>query len=267
METFENPKNENNNPFGGNPWESRMKSMNQEWKETHRRGRLTAGIFLFIIGGMLLFQEVSPYEFSDWVFSGGTLLFVIGLYSTIKHKFSRMFGPILMGIGVILNLHMFFPAFNAWNYVWPIALMFFGAVIVLKPKRKDQWGDWAEKKGFANINDSDIDYMEVNAVFGGVKKSVSNRDFKGGEINAVFGGAEINLLNCDFNGRVTLEVNQVFGGTKLIIPSNWVVKSEVTAVLGSVEDKRSFANVQQDENKVLVLNGNAVFGGIDIRSF
>jgi predicted membrane protein len=105
-------------------------------------------------------------------------------------------------------------------------------------------------------------------VFGGVKKNVVSKNFKGGEINNVFGGSEINLTQADFTGIITLEINNVFGGTKLIVPSHWQLKSEITAVMGGVEDRR---NIQPNSgivpDKILIINGNTFFGGIDIRNY
>jgi predicted membrane protein len=81
-----------------------------------------------------------------------------------------------------------------------------------------------------------------------------------------FGGTDLNLSQSDINGVAVLDLTQVFGGTKLIVPSNWKVQSEVVAVFGGLDDKRrDLAN--PDPNKVLVLKGTCIFGGIDIKSF
>jgi hypothetical protein len=62
-------------------------------------------------------------------------------------------------------------------------------------------------------------------------------------------------------------VTNVFGGTKLILPSTWEVQNDITAVLGGVDDRRQINGVIPDPNKVLMLDGVCVFGGIEIRSF
>jgi hypothetical protein len=65
---------------------------------------------------------------------------------------------------------------------------------------------------------------------------------------------------------VKLEVTQVFGGTKIVIPANWTVHSEMVAIFGGIEDKRLQSN-EPTPDKVLIIEGTSVFGGIDIRSF
>ena len=121
-----------------------------------------------------------------------------------------------------------------------------------------------EKK---KINPSTDDYVDITAVFGGVKKQFISKDFKGGEVNCVFGGTELNLSQADFTGRVVLELNHVIGGSKLTIPANWHVQSELTAIMGGIEDTRNLHNVTPDYNKTLVLKGTCFMGGISIMSY
>ncbi len=81
------------------------------------------------------------------------------------------------------------------------------------------------------------------------------------------GGAEINLMQADLQHNIVLEVNNVFGGTKLIVPSNWDVKNEVSAVFGGIEDKRSINTSVPDQDKILILKGTCVFGGIEVSNY
>ena len=111
------------------------------------------------------------------------------------------------------------------------------------------------------------DYLSSTSVFGGVKKNIISKNFQGGEIITFLGGAEINLSQADIQGRVILDVTQVLGGTKIIVPPHWDVISEVAAVFGGVEDKRFLQSGVIDHNKVLIIRGTSLLGGIDIRSY
>ena len=121
--------------------------------------------------------------------------------------------------------------------------------------------------GASAATTSTEDVLEVNVVFGAVKKNIISKDLKGGEINVVFGGTELNFNQADFNDKITIEVNVVFGGTKLIVPSNWTVKSEVVTIFGGMEDKRNSQTLADSPEKLLLLKGTVIFGGIDIKSF
>lgn len=111
------------------------------------------------------------------------------------------------------------------------------------------------------------DHIESVTVFGGVKKNVISKNFKGGEVVVVFGGGEFNLMQADFEGTVILELVQVMGGTSLIIPSDWEVKSSLVTFLGSIEDKRPVQPPTNNAAKILVIQGTAVMGGIEIKSY
>jgi predicted membrane protein len=115
-----------------------------------------------------------------------------------------------------------------------------------------------------NFEEEGAENIEINVAFGSVKKIILSKNFKGGEINCFMGCSEINLMKADIQKPITLEVNTVFGGAKLIIPSNWDVKNEVTAVFGGIEDKRIINSGITDPQKIIVLKGTCVFGGIEI---
>jgi hypothetical protein len=111
------------------------------------------------------------------------------------------------------------------------------------------------------------EYLEINAVLGGVKKLILSKNFKGGEINSFMGGAEINLMQADIKEPVVLEVHNIFGGTKLIVPANWDVKNEVTAVFGGIDDKRYIGTGVPDPGKIMILKGTCIFGGIEVSNY
>jgi predicted membrane protein len=248
----------------------------KSWEANQRRGRVFGGFIFFTIGFLFLAREFGV-DFPYWLLSWKTLLIVIGLYVGVKNQFRNLSWIILIGIGSAFLLEDFFPDFELGNFIWPIVIMIVGLVLILKPNHRRgerfhrkwqqnyQWrnaaNEWHEKKN------SD-DYLEINTVFGTIKKNFISKKFSGGEINCVFSSCEVNLMNADFEEKAELEINIVFGGARLIVPANWEVRSELTAVLGGVDDKRT---IQKDfgisETKLLVLRGTAVFGGIEIKNF
>jgi hypothetical protein len=73
-------------------------------------------------------------------------------------------------------------------------------------------------------------------------------------------------MQADLKGRAKIEVVQVFGGTKIIVPANWTIHSEMVAIFGGIEDKRP-PQLNAIPDKILVIVGTSIFGGIDIKSF
>jgi predicted membrane protein len=80
------------------------------------------------------------------------------------------------------------------------------------------------------------------------------------------GGAELNLSQADIQGTAALDITQIMGGTKIVVPPNWTIRSELTSVFGSIEDKRQNIGIPNPE-KVLIIDGSSVFGGIEIRNY
>ena len=113
---------------------------------------------------------------------------------------------------------------------------------------------------------SSEDYIDATTVLGGIHKNILSKNFKGGDITIFMGGAEINLSQADIQGTASLDITQIMGGTKLIVPSNWEVRSQLTSVFGNIEDKRQNIG-STDPQKVLIIDGTSVFGGIEIRNY
>ena len=276
MEIIETKTNENGT-FEEN------KVPNQENGKNGWDGRILAGILLASFGGLFLIRELGV-ELPSIIFTWPMLLIGIGLYTGARHNFRKPGWLVLILVGSVFLVGKAFPDLEFQRFFWPILLIGAGLFMVFKPKRnKTEFGGHHftnrhfRGKQYDGTRSFDIgyneqstseDYLEVVAIFGGTKRVVLSKEFKGGEINAIFGGSEVNLMQADIDGRVILEVNNIFGGTKLLVPANWNVQSDIVTILGGVEDKRPMmAPGSSANNKVLILKGACVFGGVDIRSY
>jgi predicted membrane protein len=206
-------------------------------------------------------------------------LIALGVYIGAKHNFRTMGWLIPTTIGSIFLLENFFPEIRLHEFFWPILLIIIGVFVIIKPHKHKRWdrgnyhkGNWDGNHAVCGNEMEPIETSDstinITAIMGGVRKIVLSKEFKGGEITTVMGGAEVNLTQADFQGRVVLEVNNILGGTKLLLPANWEVHSEAVVVLGGVEDKRPvMPDSQRNGDKILVIKGSCIFGGIDIRSY
>ena len=73
--------------------------------------------------------------------------------------------------------------------------------------------------------------------------------------------------DADLQGEVVIDVTMMFGGTTLVIPADWKVRSEVVCIFGGIDEKRSMIHPSMQMDKVLILKGTVIFGGIDIKSY
>jgi predicted membrane protein len=256
-------------------------------------GKRIVGAAILLVGVALLVKQFDLLQFPSWLFSWPMILIVIGLASGVKHNFTKSGSFIMILIGSVFILEKMFPELNVGNVTWPIILIGIGIWFIFGKGFKNNGGNgrnkWRENfdltyqpaaQSFdsqAPKNEEPVandthrttgdEYLDSVSVFGGTKKNILSKSFKGGEIVTIMGGCEINFSHADINGTVVLDVTQIMGGTKIIIPPTWDVVTEMSAIFGGVEDKRSLVQVLPDRSKVLLIKGTSIFAGIDIRNY
>jgi predicted membrane protein len=258
-----------------------------------RNGKALAGIILLAVGVMLLFRQFDFFFIPHWLFTWPMWLIFWGLFIGAKSNFHKPSSFILIFLGIIFLVNENFH--NAGEFIWPVAIIAFGLWLILRrhhqfdndylKKRYSSKWDWRNNIGDASAgtagyspNDNPPtdpssyrptgdEYLDTVSVFGGVKKTILSKDFKGGEVVNIFGGAELDFTQADISGRVILDITQIFGGTKIIVPSHWQVVSDIAAVFASIDDKRMKTTAPTNSEKILVLKGASIFAGVDIRSY
>ncbi|MFI5141623.1 MAG: LiaI-LiaF-like domain-containing protein [Bacteroidia bacterium] len=258
-------------------WDEKFK----EHQIRHRRGKIVGGIILFIIGAAFLAREMGVI-FPMWLFTWQMLLIVIGLFVGVKNSFRNMSWFILMAIGGAFMIEDFVPDLHIRVYFWPILIMLIGLAMIFKPRRSYHHDYYRQKwerkwKGSRHGNrfsacgndesSSSDDTINMDGVFSGFKKNIISKDFKGGTVSNVFSGGSLNLSQADINGTVVLELKQVFSGIKIIVPSNWEIQTDIDTMFGGIEDKRPHQTIVTNPDKVLVIKGSTVFGGIEIQNY
>lgn len=242
--------------------------------------RVIGGLILVGVGAVLLLRN-SGFFMPNWLFSWPMILILVGIYTGFKHNFKNNSWIIITGIGSFFLVSKFIPWLGLEPLFWPLAIIGLGLIFILRPKR-----DWTNFKnddpnqswrntdteglsGAPNTAAPDAsDYVVVESVFSGVNRNIVSKDFKGGHISSVFGGAKIDLSQADIKGQVVIKLDVVFGGIKLIIPPHWAVENQISGAFHGVDDKRSFnPSAAINPDKVLILKGSAVFGGVEIRSY
>jgi predicted membrane protein len=267
--------------------------------------RIMAGLFVILIGAAFLLREMSFPFFPHWLFTWPMILIAVGIYTGLKHDFRGAGWLIMLVIGGIFLTDEANFGFDMHRFLVPAIIIAVGFMIIVRPGRRwisQDSSDWHFGRGrrsdwYRGNNSfgsgpvpppgpqqpgpgepsregaqqqyagSGEDTLHSTSIFGGIKKIIFSKNFKGGEINCFLGGAEIDLTQADIQGTVVLDVSCFLGGAKLIIPANWTLKSEMSAVFGGIEDKRKIQNVLQDPNKVLLIRGTCFMGGFELRSY
>ncbi len=248
-----------------------------------KSGKALVGLVLLGLGFILLLRTLNIFFIPSWIFSWPVFLILIGIFIGSRQGYDRPSAFMPIAIGALFLSNKIIPGMELSRFFWPILIIGLGTWLVfgrkkgfksedftnwdkrVDPENKDNnfSGEAAERPTSEPLTE---DKIESVSIFGGVKKNIVSKDFKGGEIVNFFGGCEINLMQADIKGRVKIEVVQVFGGTKIIVPANWTIHSEMVAIFGGIEDKRP-PQLNAIPDKVLVIEGTSIFGGIDIKSF
>lgn len=236
-----------------------------------RNNNVLTGAFILLIGVVALMKAVMA-DFPDWVFSWQMMLVAFGIFIGIRHNFRGGAWLVLLLVGGIFLLRDIFPDFS-FKLIWPTVLIVVGAFIILRPRRRWKWDGTKRTEGTSDSffsEDTDYskdDFVDSTSIFGGAKKIIISKNFKGGDLVNIFGGTELDLSQADFTGVAVIELTTIFGGTKLLVPSNWSIKSEAVTIFGGIEDKRRMQTMTEAPDKSLVIRGTVIFGGIDIKSF
>jgi len=217
-------------------------------------GKVIFGSILIALGCLLLIDKIGFLSFDVWtsIWTYWPLILVlIGIKLFVEGKTSG--GIILTTFGTVLLLTNIFD----WNFfaiLWPLAIIAIGVSIIFK-----------QEKSTVNTSEveSDENRVDDTALFWGIEKRLTSKEFKGGEINAIFGGYELDLRDVKVSKEgATLSVNAIFGGAEVTVPKDCRVVTNGTGIFGGWSPEIKANDVKEP---VLKITGSAIFGGVEIK--
>jgi predicted membrane protein len=174
----------------------------------------------------------------------------------------RQWGGIVLLVGTVFLLDSLNIMHFHWSELWPIVIIVVGGMMI--------WNSIEGQRRRGDIPES-ASTMNAYAIFSGVERRFTAKDFRFGRISAVFGGAELDFHDADIDGDTgELEINAVFGGVELRVPETWHVESRNQTVFGGYSDKTRYANASNDTSvagaKTLIISGTVMFGGVEVKN-
>lgn len=254
--------------------------MENKKQKKNLSGRYKAGAFgllLVLIGGLFLafnFELINP-ELRYVIFSWPMVFIIFALMNLSALKYSSSLFWFILGLFFLLpRIAAVYPELLpgidgdfAKNF-WPILLILIGIGIILKIMFERKSSTPFQKDGKKQINSTDRNdgFYERKVFFGGIKDVFLEPVFKGGNIDVVFGGVEVDLRRTSLpEGDTYIYVQSIFGGVSLFLPDDWIVIPEVSTIMGGVENKRLMISEKSDATRRLILCGEVVFGGCEIK--
>ena len=140
-------------------------------------------------------------------------------------------------------------------FIFPAIIIIAGLWIIM-PRAK------SDKKSNMDLKDI-IDHVSI---FSSKDMINNSTDFKGGNLFAAYGGIDVDLTHADMmsNEPVVVDVFVAFGGISIKVLADWRVEYHGISLFGGADDKTE-PNVR-NSNKVVIVKGLVLFGGVDISS-
>jgi predicted membrane protein len=239
------------------------------WQDSFQHG-IIWGAVICAIGVILLLDHMGIVS-ADRLWRFWPLLIVFaGVVNLVSQAGRRAWGLLLIVVGTLFQLDSLgFIRFH-WGDLWPLAIIAAGVMMI--------WGSMESRKVRDQVRDavsasggdpSGVNAMNATAVFGGIERRVSVRDFKGGRVSAVFGGIELDFRDADIEGEeAVLEVNAIFGGAEIRVPDHWKVEQRGQTLFGGYTDTTRLSPGAADSNapskKTLLITGSILFGGVEV---
>src|SRR5215475_7368411 len=227
-------------------------------RESYGWGFAWGGVIVFI-GAALLLDHLGVVSVAGlWRF--WPMILVLAGIVNILDECRRMWGVILLCVGILLELGQFNVVHVTWALLWPLLIISMGLMLM--------WGSIRARKSGLGKVDSPTGPGALNemAIFSGIEKRVSSKNFTGGRLVAMFGGIELDLWQAEIEGDTAiLHIDAVFGGVEIRVPDTWIVSSEGQGIFGGYSDS-THQHPPSDPatpRKTLIIQGAAIFGGVE----
>jgi predicted membrane protein len=217
------------------------------------------GAVVCLIGVLFLLDHLGVISVDHiWRF-WPVILIVVGAGHLVEQG-RQQWGAFMIVVGTLFLLDTLNVMHFHWNELWPIVIIAVGGMmiwnsIIGQRRRRDQ-------PDTANT-------MNAHAVFSGIERRITAKDFRFGRVSAICGGVELDFRDADIEGdRAELEVNAIFGGAEIRVPDNWRVESQSQVVFGGLSDSTRTAKLPDDATgtKTLIISGTVTFGGVEVKN-
>jgi predicted membrane protein len=238
------------------------------------------GLIIVFVGVALLLDRMDIVPFGAISRFWPLLLVVFGVMN-ITSQTSRSFGFVLIAAGALLQLNSLRLIHLTFADLWPLAIIAVGVLLiwgslenrgVVRKKVKFDWTvpDAAKKfREQMNAANNDPSSFHAIAVFSGCERRYTGQHFQGGRATSIFGGVELDFSEADMDEEAILDISCIFGGVEIRVPETWYVQPRSLPLFGALEDKTRQNKIDDSlggKRKTLIITGQIVFGGVEIRN-
>lgn len=223
------------------------------------RGRLFFGIIVIAAGiiGLLKVLGMLPVSIT---FGNLIPIFIIllGLDILLSSR-SKFVGLLFVAFGTLYLLNNInYLTIDIRQSIFWVFVIIFGLMLI--------FGSFTRRAHiFNNSTVTAENFPDYVSIFGGQEVVNNSQNFKGGKITAIFGGVTLDLRNAEIDGEEAyIDAVTMFGGAEIFVPERWQVITKGVPIFGGFSNKKVNQNNGPDAKK-LIVNGTAIFGGVDIK--
>lgn len=232
-------------------------------------GTLVSGVIIVAIGVLLLLGQFGFFNLSTmWRLWPAIFVAVgVGKIAGSDSNSERWWGLFLMGFGGLLLLHEFgFIQYGIFQ-LWPLFIVGGGVAMMIRSREPVIVGDGKGGCGGRIVMDGNPQITSMN-IFSGTDRHLTTKNFRRAQITAIFGGFKLDFTQADIEGSAAvIDATCIFGGGEIRVPVSWEVDMRGVGIFGGYGDKTVHLPPDPERPaKKLILQGAAIFGGIEIRN-
>jgi predicted membrane protein len=236
---------------------------------------LTFGLLIAAAGVVLLLDQQGVIDANKvFQYFWPILCISFGLVNIFQSGGRRIWGIILLIIGVRLVLDDLGIGHIVFHTLWPVIIIAIGGLMVwqaIAPNSSPLNGQadtWRERLNQWRHGDSSGSDFNQIAIFGGFKRRFTAKNFRGGSVMAVMGGYEIDLRQAGMEGdSATIDATSIMGGGEIKVPDNWRISIDGIGLFGAyVDETHQLPATDATPQKHLIVKGIAFMGGVVIKN-
>jgi hypothetical protein len=223
----------------------------------HLLPRLLLGTWLAALGIAFTLDNVGIVDASDWLRWWPVLLVALGagllISATSPGELAGGVAWMVVGGALLLDRLDVLPV-NVSD-LWPLALVVFGGLLVVRALRPR-----------SGISGDESSTVHAFAMMSGVTRKSASVTFEGGSLTAIMGGVEVDLRSARMvQKQAVIDCFAFWGGIDVKVPPGWVVHGRVWPLMGGYEDKTT-PPAPEDVEGELVITGWAIMGGVAVKT-
>ncbi|MGM9796360.1 MAG: LiaF transmembrane domain-containing protein [Parabacteroides sp.] len=225
--------------------------------------------FVLIVGGITYLLRNLGFIQSEWVdqfISWQSLIILAGVCSILQQRY---IGGVIL---ILLGGYFLFPEWNAfisaqWHTYWPLLFVAMGLLILFRRKDRQEHNAPVANPNANTQTDVNDGYVYCDTSFTSVQQVVLDKVFKGADISILMSNIILDL------GKTTLEkeetiikVHSVCANVIIHVPADWVVRTDLMLFLAGNKDLRTRIEDPSGKTHTLVIKGNLLLSGLEIRN-